>query len=272
MPGFTSYDNLISMITVSGNVRDISFFKTGATAQGAGSWQSLWFAAGSPGAGPTTSPFNSGGTYVSFATGGVIDYNVSTAKRSLISFGAAATTACTLMVYDRLEALSFNIITTGIRSLVTQTLPRYASGIGVQAWIEVSTATTTTAPIMFISGYTNSDGVTGRIGTSLTFPATATVVGCMMPLPLQAGDVGIQASGALNMYVSTATSAGTGNLVFLRPLAYIPIAANSWNERDLVLQLAALPQIFDGATLGFAYLASAATATNFWGQLRTAYA
>jgi hypothetical protein len=91
----------------------------------------------------------------------------------------------------------------------------------------------------------------------------------MGPLPLAAGDTGVQACSTLN--IDTANTAGVFNFVQLRPLVYLPIVANQWNERDLVLQIAALPRIFDGASLGCYMLASAAAAQNIWWQIRTAY-
>jgi hypothetical protein len=73
------------------------------------------------------------------------------------------------------------------------------------------------------------------------------------------------------MNVDTATTAGIANFVLMQPLAYIPLIANQWNERDLVLQLGALPQIIDGGTLGLAVLPTATGANSIWGMIRAAY-
>jgi hypothetical protein len=83
------------------------------------------------------------------------------------------------------------------------------------------------------------------------------------------GDKGVRSVETLN--VGTAGTAGVVTVLLMQPLAFLPIIANQWNERDLVLQLSALPQIYDGASLGLAVLASGTTALNIWGNIRIAY-
>lgn len=269
MPGFTSYDHMIGIITQSGNYTSDDFFKYGSASQAAGSWHSLWHSDGLPSSGGLAAG-TTGVAYVSLASGGLVYSDVSPAQRYLTSFGAAGTTSCVLMLYERLVGVNSTLVTVGPKTINSATLPRYASGTDVQCWLEVTTATATTAPVCRISGYTNEAGVTGRVGPTTTFPAAITVRGCMIPMPLAAGDVGVQYVASLQ--IVTAPSAGAVNLLLLRPLAYLPVVANNWNEKDFVLQVPALPRIYDGATLALAYLGSAVTATNFWGVVRTAYA
>jgi hypothetical protein len=86
---------------------------------------------------------------------------------------------------------------------------------------------------------------------------------------LQGSDKGVKAAATLN--VGTAAAAGVTNFVLIKPLATLPLIANVWNERDLVLQLSALPRIYDGACLCLAFLGNAATASNITGTLRLGY-
>ena len=141
----------------------------------------------------------------------------------------------------------------------------------VQAWAEVTTASTTTVGVMNLSSYTNQSGTAARAGGNISWPAAATVVGTMIgPFPLQAGDTGVR-SIETGITIGTANTAGVFNALLIKPLAYLPLLANQWNERDLVLQMTSLPQVFDAASLAIAVLATSATALNLWGNLKLAY-
>jgi len=270
MAGFTGYDDLINQITTNGQYDDGQGFKVGSAMQGAGSWHRLWIAAGLPAAGaePATTP----GTSYSGSTTAITFANVSTKQRYLLSFGACATQNTMLMVYDRLVGVSgISTASTGNKTVNSTTLPRYTSGTNVQCWLEVTTASTTTIATVNLSSYTGDVNGASQVGGNISFPAAATVKDCAIgPLPIAAGDKGVK-SVQVGLNVGTANTAGVVNVVLIRPLAYLPLIANQWNERDLVLQIAALPQIFDGASLSFYALATATTATNFWMNLRTAY-
>jgi len=275
MAGFTSRDDIILEATTNGKQDTYHFYKTGSAAQAAGSWHSLWTAAGSPGAGsaPAATP---GVAYVSDATtpvaGSMYFPDRSTDQRYLLSFGAVATTNCTLMLYDRLAGVgSVSTTTTGAKTLNTAALDRYTGTAGAlnEAWLEVSTATTTTAPNVTLTSYTASDGTTGVSGTAIAFPAAATVAGAMIQLPMNAAEQGLTAAATLT--VNTASAAGAVNFLIIRPLARIPLVANQWNEVSFLDDTLGLPRIYDNSTLGLAYLASATTATNFWGTINCAY-
>jgi hypothetical protein len=133
--------------------------------------------------------------------------------------------------------------------------------------LEVTTATTTTAPVVSLNSYTNEAGTAGRAGGSLTFPAAATAIHSLIgPLPIQAGDKGIR-SVEVGLNVGTAASAGDCNLVLLRPLAIVTPPFGGWGERDLVLQLSALHRIHDGATLAHAMFPGFATTRSMIGHV-----
>ncbi len=270
MAGFSSYDDLINELTTNGKRFDWDFLKAGPAAEAAGQWVSHWYAAGSPGAG--SDPAATPGTAYDDTAGSMFFSDVSPDQKHLLTFGAAATVNCTLMLYDRLVGVSgITLNSTGNKTVNSTALPRYSgtASAEVEAWVEVTTATTGTAPVVSMNSYTNQDGTTGRAGGTLTFPAAATDVRWMAKLPLQAGDKGVQAISTLN--VATAGTAGVCNVILIKPLAYLPLVANLWNERDLVLQLARLPRVFDGACLATAQLATATTATTVWGKVGLGY-
>lgn len=269
MPGFTSYDDLITQITVNGFFDDRVSYKTGTTMQGAGFWHRTWIAAGYPAAG--SEPAGTPGVAYSADTHAVTFPNVSTKQRYGVSWGALSTQPTTLMLHDRLVGVgglsSASVATTTVNSAA---LTRYTSGANVQAWLEVTTASTTTQAVCLLNTYTGDVNGASQVGASLTWPAAATVKDCAIgPMPIAAGDTGVKACAGVQ--ITTANTAGVFNFVQIRPLVYVPLVANQWNERDLVLQLAALPRIFDTACLGIYMMAAAVTAQNVQWQIRTAY-
>lgn len=270
MPGFASYDELINKITAAAQATDFHFHKASSALQGAGWWHSLWKATGTPAAG--SDPAATPGTQYNASSAGALSFsNVSPMTRHGLSFGAVASQNLTLMVYDRLVGVSgISLATTGVKTVNSTALPRYTDGVGVQPWLEVTTATTTTAPNVNLNSYTNDSGVAGRSGTGLTFPAAATVLTAAIgPLPPQAGDKGVRSVESLN--VATAAAAGVVNLILIKPLEYIPLTQSIWNERDLVMQFSKLPRIYDDACLGLMLFASGTTSSQAWGQIKTGY-
>ena len=283
MAGFTSYDDLINQSTVNGQQLTWDFFKIGPTLQGAGSWGSLWTAAGSPGAG--ADPALDGSSAVWDSVAGSMNWADDGAhNKVMVSFGAVGTQNCTLQLVDRLVGVlgaTSALTSTGNKQMRTAALDRYTTTAAavVEAWLEITAATTTgsTCAVQLANsgggtnpGYTNEGGTSGRQGTVLTFPAAVTVLRYMAKLPLAAGDKGVRS--AENLWVSVAaTTTGTAAIILQRPICTIPIVANLWNERDTVLQYAALPRIYDKASLAIQQLGTAATATTFWGTVRLAY-
>lgn len=233
MPGFSSYDDLITQITTNGQANDAQSVKTGSTMQGAGFWHRTWIAAGTPAAG--SEPASTPGAAYSADTHAVTFGNVSTKQRYALSFGGVATQTITLMLHDRLVGVgALSSASTGSKTVSSAALTRYTSGAQVQAWLEVTTASTTTQAICHLLSYTGDVNGAGQVGGSFTWPAAATVKDAALgPLPLAAGDTGCKACSTIN--VDTANTAGVFNFVQIRPLVYIPIIANQWNERDLVL-------------------------------------
>lgn len=271
MAGWTSFDDLLNETTVNGKVLPSEFFKVGSAAEGAGFPHSLWKVGAYPAAGANGA--STPGTAHTSSDGGLTKWaNQSPDQKHLLTFAAVATTACTLVLYDRLVSVNFSFNSTGDKTINSTTLPRYTGtdSVGIQAWVEVTTITASAA-VMSMSSYTDQDGNGTSAGGSITFPAAATNVDSFVgPFPLAAGDTGLRSVETINVGTSGGGSAA-GNLVLLKPLAYLPISANRGSVMDLLTMIPAIPRIYDGATLALYYVPTTATATNFWGSLRAGY-
>ena len=283
MPGpFSGEDDLIYNITVNGYYADYDFFKSTASAPVAvGVYHSNWTDVGCPGAGatPATTP---GTVYDGNSTnnnGGISFPAVSPQNRYMLGFDGMSTQPLELFVYDRLVAVSGITVSSGGSKTVNSTgLPLRAmtsssavTGVGVQVWLEVTTATATTALSAVINSYTDQNGVASNVGYPIVAPNVAMKAGDMIgPLPLALGDTGVASVQNIQV-LGTAPSAGVVNVVLLKPIYSIPLAAFAWNNRDLVCQIPALPPIPDNACLGIMYLSTNTTATLVWGKIKTAY-
>lgn len=277
MAGFVSRDDIINEISTGGKVDLWNFYKVApAAAEAAGVWQSLWKGTGNPGAG--SDPAATPGTVYDSDTGSVVAGSMYFADRSpdyrhLLSFGAVATQNCTLMLYDRLAGVSgISTATTGNKTVNSGSLTRYSGTAAIlnEVWLEVTTATTTTAPVVSLNQYTSADGSTGQSGGTVTFPAAATDLHTMIQVPLNASKQGVR-SVEVGLNVGTASAAGAVNVLIIRPLARIPLLTNVWNEISFLDDVMGLPRIYDNACLGLALLASTTTATTVWGQINCAY-
>lgn len=201
-----------------------SFQKLSATAEGAGTFHSLWAVAGYPVAGsapgatalvPTNAttgawPFTAGG-------GALQDY--------IGNLSFRGPTAGSLIVYDRLmhvSGLSGTNVT--VDTAVSNTaLTRYTDGLGVEAWAEFYSAIGASAATLTVK-YTDPDNNTLQTGT-YAHPANAESVGQMVPIVLAAGDTGVKAVTNYHWSVTTGT-AGNFGFTLLKRLLSIPLNAN----------------------------------------------
>ncbi len=278
MPGFANYDAIVNALTTGkAQRRDFNKLSLGATV--AASSYDLWQAGGSPVAGTFGTALTGRAIDSTFAAS--IDFPAPTAPATahLLSFGAGSTVSLgTLLLYDRLVEYPFTgTVLSGTfaqpAAIPSRDANAAALGAGVMGMLETFSATARAA-VTFTPTYTNSEGVTGRTAAGLITAGTAIAGGISNPTgapfrwPMQAGDNGIR---SVQSYTLSA-SALAANMCFtlIRPLAFLPImAANSYVERDLVLQLASLPRIPDGAALGLAVLSNA-TVTPVFGSLQEA--
>ena len=188
-----------------------------------------------------------------------------------------------LQVYPYIDANSASTQTCANNN----TLPRYTDGKGVRAFIAPSRLSPTIGATAhnFQMTYTNSVPTAGR---TLPVTVSATVSGIQPHivhsglaannygpfLPLATGDNGIKSVQDIKLSAASATAATYYDLVLCKVLATIPLTtASVAAERDLVNQLPSMPQIKDGACLGWLYFAGAATAasTNFYGSIEVGW-
>ena len=284
-----SIDNLINSISAGKTTRFDWNKITGGAAYTAGRWYEMLSLAGSPVA--TAFP----GTALTWVTctestgdgtnafgiphGG----NVSTDLKHLLNMAAWGTAATsvpsTLMLVDvqgYYPGINMNSNTS--QTLLGTPSLRYTNGVGLRAFLAVRATTGATAHNLSMS-YTNQAGTSGR-----TLPVTvACTASAIVPhithsgtaannygpfLPLAQGDTGIQLVQSVQLSAASGT-ASTSALVIVKPLAQITIGvAALMTEKDLLNQIPSMPQIKDGACLGWLLGAGAATAasTTFAGQ------
>jgi hypothetical protein len=199
----------------------IPYTRTTARTSIATAWFGVWDLAGDPGAGVLDVGNTANGLVPTDSTAGyprINDFGSgATGYLSGVQYGNIV--AGRLFLYDRLfhaGDYAFNANTT----LASQ--PSYSSRIplvngvadynGLEIWIECVTAFT--GNLSVVVTYVTADGSANHnTGTFAT--GTALTVGRMMQLPLQAGDSGLQ---KIVSVVATVASAGTFNVLVLRPL------------------------------------------------------
>lgn len=150
-----------------------------------------------------------------------------------------------IRLYDMLwkgGAYAFNVSTSG--NSPTSYSSRVPSGTdftGLQIWYEQVTAGTLVQNVNVT--YNNQGGASSTTG--VTAAPAAMILGRMFQLPLAAGDSGVQ---GITGVVGTVASAGTFNLLVLRPLADIRIRIA--NDSVILDMLGTgLPQIFADSAL-----------------------
>ena len=215
--------------------------------------------------------------------------NVSPSTKHIINAGAMSIVGTAvpsvLMLCDFLLAYPLiNANTAAVQTFTTtSTLPRYTSGAGVKAFV-VATGTYAssivtlggTAMTPLVISYTNQAGTTGQampyinvVANNPVSVVAGTIIHSGAPvnnygpfLPLAAGDTGMRSVQSIQMAAS-GTANTTCALVLAKPLFSIPLTtAGLLAERDLMNQLPSMPQVYDGACLGWLYYAGAATAAN----------
>jgi len=220
-------------------------------------------------------------------TGGVVGPNVKNVLNVSAYSGAATSAPAVMMLVDQVAMFTVSsVTTTGAQSFSgTQTLPRYATGAGLQAFIVPSVVMGAGTPTIRLE-YTNAAGVSGRLTPASpllpTANATAPVgsviysgtgAGKYGPfMPLAGGDTGIRSVQSINL--SATMSSGSLVVILAKPILTLPITTiGVASERDLVNQLPSMPRIFDGANLQWLMYAGNNTPVNtaFYGSLDVAW-
>ena len=159
-------------------------------------------------------------------------------------------------------------------------MPRYAQGVGCEAFFVSQTLPTAGGPTLSASAYDNTVSAPGAGAQAfqggVVMNATANSYACVVLhsgnaagkygafMPKQAGDLGIARVNSFTWSAGTAyTGTGVTALCIARPICDICIPATGmWCERDLVNQLPSLPQIQDGACLCAMLFGTGATTTT----------
>jgi len=207
--------------------------------------------------------------------------NVSAMVKYLLNAScfSASATSCPA-IFQLVDLLAFfpisTVTTTGAQTLLgVQTLPRYADGKGVMAYLVANMVMGAGTPTCQLS-YTNPASTAGRLTPAspslpvinTTAPSgqimySGTGVGKYGPFfPLQAGDNGILSVQTINFSATMTT--GVVCLVLCKPIG-LPLPLTTIGvpaERDYFNQLPSLPIIYDGACLSWLMYAGAATPVN----------
>lgn len=278
------FTGLAGIITAMQSEHELVAINKVGSAGTVGYWVTPWNNAGSPLAGGTDSSGTqyvngSGGSGAHANVGGFVvpdQINVAPAGRILVAVEMAASTASSILIYDRLCAIGpLAVTSTGSISLSSlPSLPRYTSGFGVEAWLQVTTAFGATVMQAYLNSYTgtgNGSGTSALTTDTIVAPASAKVDTMIGPFPLLVGDNGISAISSFD--ISVASSAGAVNFVLLRRFAVLvpDLVSGEANSRNTVSQIPCTPIIYDGATLSIMYMAGSTSAGNLVGQATFAY-
>ncbi len=250
----TTLDGIIASVS-----QHKSFGKASMTAKAAGTFQSLWTAAGLPTAGVT--PNSTTAIIPTSATAGALTFVNPTAGALtyLCKLSNTQQTIGTLLVYDRLaHSSNLNGTLATAQTVGGSALTRYTTGNDVELFLECYTPTGATQVNVTVS-YTNQAGTAGRTSVSSPFWATP-VAGQMLPIPLQSGDTGVRSVESVTLSATTAT-AGSFGITLVKRLCEAPVVLASGG---IVLDPFALgmPDIQDNACIVFAMICST-TSTGF---------
>lgn len=195
--------------------------KTASRTAIANTWFSIFDQAGSPGAGTLAGSSTTAGVVPTDATAGYPTINpfggTNEGYLSSVEFGSSV--ACRIRLFDRLflagaYAFNANQALSGQPSY----LSRIPGGAAIntagetELWVEQVTAATGNQAVNVT--YTNELGTASRTTGAVGVGAAPTVGRCWQ-LPLAAGDRGV---AAVNNVVGSVATAGTFNVMVLRPL------------------------------------------------------
>lgn len=263
----TTEDGLIAALAAG---ERFAIHKASLTAEGAGTWTSLWKVAGYPAAGANPPAYTAGSGYTpTRTTTGAIPFANPTNDAYLGKLAVSGPTIGMLTIYDRLWACSGLLTNTTSTQTVTTpgSLPSGRdplSGDDVEPWIEVYSAPGATGATWTLTGV-DDDGNTGVTWT-YTHPANAESVGQMMPLlGGTATKRGCRQVTSFACSVSSGTAGDVG-ITLLRRLAEIPIsAANVGTVLDAIAL--GLPYVYDDACLAMMVQCSTTSTGALFGSV-----
>lgn len=265
-------DKITAGLTTFG--QPFNIWKSSQTAEGAGTFHSMWKAVGRPAAGANPPAFGAGAGYVpTKATTGALGQADESGGRSLHALLASlkSSAQCTIIVVDRLWACSgFGTVITTAQNIVTPgVLPSgrdpYTGG-DVEPWLEVYTAPGATGATWTVTGQ-DSGGTAGRTWT-YTHPANAESVGQMMPLVPGGGTPGLLGMEIPASFQASATSgtAGDVGLTLIRRLFEVPCLVANVSEVMEAYKLG-LARVLPDACLMFMVACTGTATGNLQGGL-----
>lgn len=237
---------------LAGNQPPQPFAKAVTPTLVAGRPHSLWYLAGTPGAGLT--PANTaGGVNLTNSTlgavaGAIPRVDPGAGNAYLSRFEAAAQQGGQLWLCDRLQHIGGNsggtaisVTTTTAQTINSGTLPARdingsTNGDGVMFGLEIVAATGAGAATPSI-GYTNSANTASRTASLVDTYVASSAIGAFYRFGLQAGDAGIRSVQSLTL--NTSMTSGTIALVAYRLLAALDLVG------------AFIPNAIDALTSGF---------------------
>jgi hypothetical protein len=245
---------------LAGTLPPRTFQKSATPALVVGRPHSMAYIAGYPGAAVAPTPGLAGVALTTYA-GQIPWTNPASGNSYLARLQAQAGVVGTLVLYDRLlHTSTLDLTLATAQTLNTVALPaRDANGAtngdGVQAMLEVSTATGAGTPT-FSMAYTNSAGTAARVGAGLFAGVATSAIGAVYPLGLQAGDVGVRSVQSITL--SATWTSGQAHLVLYRELARIEVPGNGGASLDALAS--GFPRLFDNSVPFLMWFPTATTA------------
>lgn len=244
----------------------------------AGRPHSLWYLAGSPGAG-TMDNTTSGGVALSSSSamvaGQIPHVDPVSGTSYLGRLSVAASQPGTILLCDRLWAGSdiiggavISVTSTSAQTVTAfPTLPARdnagtANGDGVHIGVEIYSATGAGTPTITM-GYTNQANTASRTATNIDAVVASGAVGAFYRMGLQAGDTGVRSVQSITL--SATMSSGNFGLVAYRVLASMEVtAANVSNAVDALT--AGFQKIQNGSVPFLLFIPSTTTAASISGS------
>lgn len=274
MAGFSSY-GAVADAHLAGRERYATYRKSTASTTTAGIWFDMSMATGMPTAQYyAAEPLKATAMRQSTNRGLYHGPSVSPSQKRLRSWGMSTPTSSNVaMLLDYLLYYPFidESVTDPQEMDNTVTLPRYATGDGVQMLAVVVGAHSISGGFLWNVEYTNSLNVAGRITPTLDLCTAQNVNGTIATsmtnvrgfgpfIPLQSGDTGVKSVERVTFSVP---SVGLLAIVLVKPLATLSVPFNgSHAETDYLLECASAPAIEDDAYLNFIFLSQSNLASQ----------
>lgn len=256
-------------ITVDGiaaaldSAQRIEYAKQSGTAKSAGAFQSLWTAAGRPGAGATPPAYTAGSGYTCDDTTTGAPALVNSAGGGLANRIArmrlSSAVTGTLRLYDRLWSCSGMGFAASTYTVTTPgSLPARITdnGVGVVAFVENFVAAGAASGTLTLN-YANAATGAAKSGV-IAAVVSAPVAGQVQPIPWAVGDTGVR---SVTSVVTSATwTSGSFGITLAKPICDISVGlAGPATIYDWAM--AALAKVPDDACIWGVWQPSATTAT-----------